>query len=95
MASKQAYQQKLEAQLHEWDARLDVLSARAQKATADARIDYENELAALKAKRAAAHDTLQELGQRGETAWEDMKDGVERAWDDLRTAIDKVAARLK
>jgi chromosome segregation ATPase len=95
MASKQAYQQKLEAQLNEWDARLDVLSARARKATADARISYENELEALKAKRAAAHEKLQDLGQRGETAWEDMKDGLEKAWDDMRAALDKVADRLK
>jgi hypothetical protein len=95
MASKQAYQQKLEAQLKEWDAKLDVLSARAQKATADARISYENELGALKARRAAAHESLQELGRRGESAWEDMKGGVEKAWDDMRQAIEKVADRLK
>ncbi len=44
MASKQAYQQKLETQLSEWDARLDVLSAGAQNAKANARIGYENEL---------------------------------------------------
>lgn len=44
MASRQAYVQKLNAQLKEWDAKLDQLSARVQKATADARINYENEL---------------------------------------------------
>jgi chromosome segregation ATPase len=95
MASKEAYQKKLEAQLSEWDAKLDVLSARAQKATADARIAYENELESLKAKRAAARETLEELGRRSGTAWEDMKDGVEKAWADMGKAIDKIAARFK
>ena len=95
MASKEAYQKKLEAQLTEWDAKLDVLSARAQKATADARISYENELESLRAKRAAALESLSELRKRSETAWEEMKGGLEKAWDDMSKAMDKVAARFK
>jgi len=95
MASKEAYQKKLEAQLKEWDAKLDQLSAKAQMATADARINYENELESLQSKRAAAHKTFEALGKRGENAWEDMKDGVEKAWDEMSKAIENVAARFK
>ncbi len=95
MATKEAYQKKLEAHLKEWDAKLDQLSAKAQKATADARIHYENELENLRSKQAAAHKTLEELGKRGENAWEDMKDGVEKVWDEMGKAIDKVTARFK
>lgn len=95
MATKEAYRQKLEAQLAEWDARLDVLNARARKASADARIDYENEVQGLKRQRERAHETLAELGRRSETAWEDVKVGAERAWDEMGKALDKVAARFK
>ena len=95
MASRQAYVQKLNAQLKEWDAKLDQLSAKAQKATADARINYENELEGLKARRGVAQKKLEELGQRGENAWEDMKDGIERVWDEMGKAVEKVAARFK
>jgi hypothetical protein len=95
MASKEAYQKKLEAQLNEWDAKLKQLGAKAQKATADARIMYENDLESLKSKRAAAHKTLAELGKRGDNAWEDMKDGMEKAWDEMSKAIEKIAARFK
>jgi chromosome segregation ATPase len=95
MATKEAYRQKLEAQLAEWDARLEVLNARARKASADARIDYENELQGLKRQRERARDTLAELGRRSENAWEDVKTGAERAWDDMASALDKVAARFK
>lgn len=95
MATKEAYRQKLQAQLKEWDAKLDQLSAKAQKATADARISYENELESLKSKRAAAQNTLEELGRRGEHAWEDMKDGAEKVWDEMSKAMEKVAARFK
>jgi hypothetical protein len=95
MATKEAYQKRLEAQLKEWDATLAQLSAKAQKATADARIKYENELEHLKAKRAAAHKTLEELGRRSENAWEDMKDGAEKVWSEMSAAIEKAAARFK
>jgi hypothetical protein len=95
MATRAAYQQKLEAQLKEWDAKLDQLNAKAQKATADARIKYENELESLKGKRAEAHKMLVELGKRGENAWEDMKDGAERVWDEMGKAMEKIAARFK
>ena len=95
MATKEAYQKKLQAQLNEWDAKLDLLSAKAQKVAADARINYEDELVALRSKRAAAHRTLAELGTRGENAWEDMKDGVDKAWDAMSQALDRVAARFK
>jgi hypothetical protein len=95
MATKEAYRKKMEAQLKEWDAKLALLSAKAEKATADARISYENELESLKRKRAAAHKTLEELGKRSENAWEDMKDGVEKVWDDMSKAMEKVVARFK
>ena len=67
-ATKEAYQQKVAAQLKEWDAMLDQLSAKAQKATAEARIKYENELESLKGRRAAAHGKFEELGKRSENA---------------------------
>lgn len=95
MASKEAYQKKLEAQLSEWDAKLKQLGAKAKNATADARISYENDLEILKSKRTAAHKTLAELGKRGENAWEDMKDGMEKAWDEMGKAIEKISARFK
>jgi hypothetical protein len=95
MATKAAYESKLQAQLKQWDAKLDELSAKAQKATAEARIKYENDLESLKSKRAAALRMLEDLGKRSESAWEDMKDGVERAWDEMGKAIEHIAARFK
>jgi hypothetical protein len=95
MASREAYQKKLEAQLNEWDAKLKQLGAKAQKATADARITYENDIESLKGKRAAARKALAELGERGDNAWEDMKDGMEKAWDEMSKAIDKISSRFK
>ena len=74
---------------------LDQLSAKAQKATAEARIKYENELESLKGRRAAAHGKFEELGKRSENAWEDMKGRMEKVGDEMNQAIEKLAARFK
>ena len=95
MATKDAYKKKLEAQLNEWDAKLDVLTAQSQKASADLRIHYENELEKLKAQRAAARNLLADLNARGEHAWEDMKDGAEKVWAEMGKAMENIASRFK
>jgi hypothetical protein len=95
MAAKEAYQRMLEAQLSEWDAKLAQLRARAEMASADARISYDNDLESPKRKQAAARNTLQELGKRSENAWEDMKDGLENSWSEMSKAMEHVAARFK
>lgn len=95
MATKAAYQRKLEAQLKEWDAQLDLWSAKAGKATASARIDYENELDSLKSKLATARNTLDGLVKRSDDAWEDMQGATEQVWDDMNASIRKAAARFK
>lgn len=95
MASKAAYQQKLEAQLKEWDANLALVRAKASKATADARVSFENELEKMKVKREEAHRSLEELGKRSESAWEDMKDSTEKVWAEMGKAMEKMTARFK
>jgi poly(hydroxyalkanoate) granule-associated protein len=95
VATKEAYQKKLEAQLKEWDRQLDQLMAKAKKAGAEARAKIEDELAGLKSKRVAAQKKLDELRNRGEDAWEDLKGGIEKAWDDIGDTVGKVVAHFK
>ncbi|MBI5751720.1 MAG: DUF2934 domain-containing protein [Hydrogenophilales bacterium] len=93
--AKQAFQQKLEAQLKDWDAKLDELKAKAREAKAELRADYEKQLETLSGKRTVAHAKLQELRLRTEDAWEDLKGGTERAWDEMRKALDQITSRFK
>jgi chromosome segregation ATPase len=90
--AKEAFQEKLEIQLREWDKKIDSLKG---KAKAELRHDFEGQLEALRAQRAAAHDKLQELRQRSGDAWEDLKEGAEKAWDEMQKAIDSIAARFR
>ncbi|MGH8507727.1 MAG: coiled coil domain-containing protein [Gammaproteobacteria bacterium] len=93
--SKQAYQEKLEAQLREWDARLDLVKAKAASLGADAKIEFEIQLAALQQRRHEAQAKLAELRERSEGAWEDVKEGTERAWSELVKATESFVSRFK
>jgi len=42
-----------------------------------------------------AQEKLNELQQASETAWEDLKAGVENAWDSLENAMKKAASRFE
>lgn len=95
MTAKQDFQQKLETQLKEWDAKLDELKAKALETKAEIRADYEKQLEILASKRATAQAKMQELRLRTEDAWEDLKGGTEKAWDEMRKALDQIASRFK
>jgi uncharacterized coiled-coil DUF342 family protein len=77
---------------HYRDKKIDSLKG---KAKAELRHDFEAQLEALRAQRAAAHDKLQELRRRSGDAWEDLKEGAEKAWDEMQKAIDSIAARFR
>lgn len=93
--TKKAFVKKLEAQLADWDIRLEQLKAKAKEARVELLGEYKEQLQALGEKRALAQDKLKELSGRAELALDDLKVGVEKAWDDMRQAIDSVASRFK
>lgn len=92
---KKAYQEKLKSQLDEWDAKIDLLKAKASKAEAEAKIEYNETIEDLKKKRAEANDRLQKLRDAGDDAWEDMKEGIEAAWSSLGAAIKSATSHFK
>jgi len=95
MDKKQAYEEKLKSQLDEWDAKIEVLKAKAEKKGAEAKVDYQQTIEDLQKKRTKAKDRLQELRAAGDNAWEDLKSGVEQAWSSLGDAVDSAVSRLK
>jgi len=95
MSVKDAYRQKIEAQLEEQSARLAVLKAKAKQAVADGKIMAYEELGVADEKIAALKSKLKELGSASEGAWETMKGGVEQAWNDLSESCKKAADKFK
>ena len=95
MGMKEAYQQKLEAQLDEWTADINKMKAKADKADADAQLEYYKQIEELRSKQETAQEKLEELKEAGEGAWEDLKTGVELAWSSLGEALKSASSRFR
>lgn len=94
MDSKEAYQDKLKAQLDEWSAEIAKLRAKAEQAQADARLKYLKEVEDLRVHQAKAEAQLHELQRAQGEAWKDMKSGVESAWDEMGDAMKRAWSRF-
>jgi multidrug resistance efflux pump len=92
---RKAYEEKIDAQLEEWSAQIALLKARADKAKAEAKIEYSKTIEALQKKKDGAREKLDELKTAGDEAWEDIKTGAEKAWDDVRTAFHSAVSKFK
>ncbi|WPD22031.1 MAG: hypothetical protein SD837_17715 [Candidatus Electrothrix scaldis] len=54
MTMKEAYEQKLQAQLDVWSAEIDKLKAKANSAEADAQLNYQKHIEELQSKKEVA-----------------------------------------
>ena len=94
-AKRKAYEEKLDAQLNEWNAQITLLRAKAKNAKADARVDYYKTIEALEQKQDKAKTKLLELQAAGDEAWEAVKTGAEKAWAEVKTAYHDAASKFK
>jgi len=92
---KKAYQEKIEAQLKEFAAKIDVLAAKADKAKAEAKVKYNKQIEGLRAKQESVRQKLVGLKEPGSEAWEDLKQGLDAALDDLKGAVQSAVSRFK
>ena len=95
MSTKDEFVRKMHSKLDHWNADIDALSARAAAAEADARVEYQKQIEALRSKRDDARAKLRLLEDASENAWEDMKAGVELAWDVVSESVRSATARFK
>ena len=92
---RKAYEEKLDAQLEEWNAQIALLKARADKARAEAKVEYNKTIEALQRRQDEARAKLHELKTAGDEAWEDLKTGAEKAWAEVKTAFHDAASKFK
>lgn len=95
MEIQKAYKQKMEAQLKEWSAQIDLLEAKAQNAGADMKVMRAKQLHELRAKQRAASEKLKELGKASGAAWEQVKTTADKIWDELKTGVAEAHSKFK
>lgn len=89
METTSEYVEKMQALLKKWDADFDVLAAQGKKASADLRTAYHERITELRAGRAAAHATFNDLSISAESANSKMHSGMDLAWESMRAALEK------
>ncbi|MEM9808872.1 MAG: coiled coil domain-containing protein [Cyanobacteria bacterium P01_A01_bin.137] len=94
MSTKQLYQKEIEGKLEALDAQMAEMQAKADKAGADLKVQYYEQLRTLSERRETVQLKLQELNQSSEAAWETMKGGIENAYGELKQAFDKAVSQF-
>lgn len=95
MEIKDAYKQKMAAQLNEWNAQINLLEAKLENAGADLKIERAKQLHELRAKQRAASEKLTELEKAGGEAWEQVKTTADKIWDELKAGVAEAHAKFK
>ncbi len=95
MEIREAYKQKMAAQLKEWGAQIDLLEAKAGNVAADLKIKRAEQLQALRAKQRAASDKMQEMEKAGGEVWEQVKETADKLWDDLKAGVADTQSKFK
>ena len=88
MNMKEAYQNKLQAQLDELSAEIVKLKAKAEKAQAGAQLEYYRQIEELRTMHESANSK-----DASDDAWEELTAGIDNAWDTIGNSIKSVTSR--
>jgi predicted nuclease with TOPRIM domain len=87
MSEKELYQQKLQAQLDEWEVKMSQLRAQASGASADAQVEWNQRIEKLEGEMASLKEKLAALGAAGEDTWESLQGDLDSAWKSLQVGL--------
>lgn len=90
MEKREVYLEKAHAQIKEWDAKLDLLNAKAEKASADMKIELLEQIETVKQQKTMIKEQLNEIKEAGEDVWEEIKDKLDSAQGELHELIHKI-----
>jgi hypothetical protein len=74
---------------------MEELAAKADKATGQAKVKYEQQLADLRERRDAVQQKFEQVQTAGQAAWQDLKSGMDEALDELKDAVAMATSRFQ
>lgn len=95
MKTKDEYIEKLAAELKEWSAKIDSLTAKAEDASAEVKLRCVQDFNALRTQEQIAIDKMKELEEASGDAWIQAKETADVAWADLKTGLALTMANFK
>lgn len=95
MSLKDSFTEQVKQQSEVWQAQVKEYQARLEKASGQAREDYAKAVKQLEAQTEAAKSLAQQAQAAGETAWNDMKSASEKAFAELQRGWADALSRFK
>ncbi len=95
MSTRDAYVEKLKAQLDQWNAQIAEWEARGKKAQTDSHLEYEKQLAAYHQQRDQALEQLRKVQGASADAWQELSRGADEAWARMREAFEKARSQFR
>lgn len=93
LEDRKAYETKLDAQLAQWKADIDVLKAKAKRTGVDVMVNYDKTITALEEKHDEASKHLGNLKAATDDAWENVKVGLEKVWLEIKSQFQGTAEK--
>ncbi|MGD9949675.1 MAG: hypothetical protein AB7U29_14530 [Desulfobulbus sp.] len=87
MSTKEAYKEKIQAELDLAQAQLAEFKAEPITLTSIDRAQHINRIEALEQRVEEARDHLKKLDEAHEDVWHEIKEGLENAWVELQDEI--------
>ncbi|MCU0810515.1 MAG: coiled coil domain-containing protein [Thiobacillaceae bacterium] len=94
MSAREEYVQKMHELLDKLNAEIDVLASKAEHAEDEVREEYRQQITHLRARQHDAKAKLASLRNAGESAWEDLKAGVDMAKEAIGEALESARSRF-
>ncbi len=93
LEDRKAYETKLDAQLAQWRADIDVLKAKAKRTSVDVMVNYDKAIDTLENKHGEASKQLGNLKTATDEAWENVKVGTEKVWLEIKSQFQNSAEK--
>lgn len=95
MSDREDYRRQIEAQLDSWSDEIEKLQTRAAQAGADARVEYDRQIDALRDRQRDLRQKFEQMQQAQGEAWKEFKSGIDTAWNDMNQAMKKATEKLR
>ena len=86
---REDYRHKMQSDLLDLDKKIDLLEAKAKKATGKAKSDLDLRLTDIRTRRAAFGPSIASVETATAVQWDSTKARVDKDWNDLKALVDK------
>lgn len=94
MNEKELYLQKIQAEINEWKAQIQLFKAKAVNAKTDVKMTMHEDIQAFEEKVEEGKAKLLELSDSTESTFEAIKKTFETKWEIVKTAIKDTTKKL-